>query len=256
MDRQSNGAAADSAIFDETLLGLRRIDLEREDFAAMWTNDLCFVNQFHFQSVAPREKSTPFEGLAVDQSLPRHSSITILDTQESYRGSALVMEISRTFFTEAHSWSHWPTFSFAAAGGKEAVVERKTSFARTATRDRPLRILLVDDHRDTLRSLQGLLRRLGHDVLAAENMTDALRIAEEEPFDFLLSDIGLPDGSGLELLRRIRKTRSITAVAVSGFGMEEDVQRSREAGFFDHLTKPVSLDRLQEAISQAESQLN
>lgn len=166
------------------------------------------------------------------------------------------METSHSFFSEVRPWPHWPHFSFAALGGKEAVIERKTAAARAATSNRPLRILVVDDHRDTLRSLQILLRRLGHDVLPAENMTDALRIAEEEEFDFLLSDIGLPDGSGLELLRRIRETRRITAVAVSGFGMEEDVQRSREAGFFDHLTKPVSLDRLQEAISQAESQSN
>lgn len=94
-----------------------------------------------------------------------------------------------------------------------------------------------------------LLTRLGYHVLAAENMTDALRIAEEEEFDILLSDIGLPDGSGLELIRRIRETREVPALALSGFGMDEDLQRSLDAGFSDHLTKPVSLDRLQSAIA-------
>ena len=213
-----------------------------------------FHESVPFQVVRAWEKSAAFPELAVDQPVPRSSSITILDTQESYRASAILMKISHSFFSEVLPSPPWPFFSFAAPGGKEAVAEPTTSPTRTARRDRPLRILVVDDHRDTLRSLQGLLRRLGHDVLPAENMTEALRIAEEEPFDFLLSDIGLPDGSGLELLRRIRETRTITAVAVSGFGMEEDVQRSREAGFLDHLTKPVSLDRLQEAILQAESQ--
>ena len=99
-----------------------------------------------------------------------------------------------------------------------------------------------------------LLTRLGYEVLAAENMTDALRIAEEEEFDILLSDIGLPDGSGLELMKRISKKRCVPALALSGFGMDEDVQRSRDAGFFDHLIKPVSLDRLQSAIAELDAQ--
>jgi CheY-like chemotaxis protein len=111
-------------------------------------------------------------------------------------------------------------------------------------------ILVVDDHDDTLRSMKVLLNRLGYEVLAAENMTDALRIAEEQHFDLLLSDIGLPDGDGLELLRKIRARRNVPALALSGFGMDEDIDRSREAGFADHLTKPVSIDRLQAAISQ------
>ena len=85
-------------------------------------------------------------------------------------------------------------------------------------------------------------------------ITDALRIAQEEEFDILLSDIGLPDGSGLELLRRIRETRPVPALALSGFGMDEDVQRSQDAGFFDHLIKPVSLDRLQAAIAELDAQ--
>lgn len=95
-----------------------------------------------------------------------------------------------------------------------------------------------------------LLNRLGYQVLTADNMTDALRIAEDEPFDILLSDIGLPDGSGLELIKRIRTKRKVSALALSGFGMDEDIQRSRDAGFVDHLTKPVSIDRLRMAIEE------
>jgi CheY-like chemotaxis protein len=115
-------------------------------------------------------------------------------------------------------------------------------------------ILVVEDHDDTLRSMRMLLNRLGYKVLVAENMTDALRIAEEQPFDILLSDIGLPDGNGLDLLKKIRALRNVPALALSGFGMDEDIDRSREAGFSDHLTKPVSIDRLQAAISQLESE--
>jgi CheY-like chemotaxis protein len=114
-------------------------------------------------------------------------------------------------------------------------------------------ILVVDDHGDTLRSMKLLLKRLGYDVLGAETMEDALRIADEQPFDILLSDIGLPDGNGLELLKRIRQTRDVPALALSGFGMEEDIERSRGAGFSDHLTKPVSIDRLRAAIAGLEN---
>jgi CheY-like chemotaxis protein len=117
------------------------------------------------------------------------------------------------------------------------------------------RILVVEDHEDTLRSMQLLLRRLGYEVLVADNMCNALRIAEEQPFDILLSDIGLPDGSGLELLQRIRQTREVPALALSGFGMDEDIERSREAGFADHLTKPVSIDCLRAAIAELEGQI-
>jgi CheY-like chemotaxis protein len=150
---------------------------------------------------------------------------------------------------------HWSSFfPFAAANLKAASGSPKPAATQKVGAENRRRILLVEDHPDTLFSLKVLLRRLGYHVLSAENMTDALRLAEDEPFDILLSDIALPDGSGLELIRRIRQTRNIPALALSGFGMEEDVQRSRDAGFSDHLTKPVNIDRLQSAISELEAQ--
>jgi CheY-like chemotaxis protein len=147
-------------------------------------------------------------------------------------------------------WSSWFHFSAEATHGT-STSPRPAPSCQAAGQQRRT-ILVVDDHRDTLRSMKLLLTRLGYHVLAAENMTDALRIAAEEEFDILLSDIGLPDGSGLELIKRIRETRSVPALALSGFGMDEDLQRSRDAGFSDHLTKPVSLDRLQTAIAGLE----
>ena len=65
--------------------------------------------------------------------------------------------------------------------------------------------------------------------------------------------VSLNLGSGLELLERIRAKRNVKALALSGFGMDEDIERSHRAGFADHLTKPVSIDRLQAAISQLEA---
>jgi CheY-like chemotaxis protein len=145
----------------------------------------------------------------------------------------------------------WP--SFFSWRKQTVTTEREMGGSRAAEIGKR-RILVVEDHDDTLRAMKLLLTRLGYKVLAAENMTDALRIAEEEQFDILLSDIGLPDGSGLELLKRIRQRRDVPALALSGFGMDEDVERSRDAGFSDHLTKPVSIDRLQAAIAQLEEE--
>jgi PAS domain S-box-containing protein len=119
-----------------------------------------------------------------------------------------------------------------------------------------LRILLVDDHRDTVRVLKHLLARLGYDVVTAETFHDALRLAGENDFHLLVSDIGLPDGNGFELLKEIRKRQRIDAIALSGFGMEDDLRKSREAGFANYLIKPINLDRLQAAIRQVVSQLN
>jgi CheY-like chemotaxis protein len=164
------------------------------------------------------------------------------------------MEVTYELFNAGGFPGHWSTFFpfGAAAKQKNAIALRPAPSRATVQPGR--RILIVDDHRDTLRSMQLLLTRLGYQVLAAENMADALRIAEEEEFDILLSDIGLPDGSGLELMKRLSKKRNVPALALSGFGMDEDVQRSRDAGFFDHLIKPVSLDRLQTAIAELDAQ--
>ena len=148
---------------------------------------------------------------------------------------------------------HWSScFSVAVETTQGTATASRPAQSQPSTGQQRRTILVVDDHRDTLRSMSLLLTRLGYHVLAAENMTDALRIATEEEFDILLSDIGLPDGSGLELIKRIRETRSVPALALSGFGMDDDLRRSLEAGFSDHLTKPVSLDRLQSAIAGLE----
>ncbi len=111
-----------------------------------------------------------------------------------------------------------------------------------------LRLLLVEDHGDTAEVMADLLRSLGHEVTVAGTVAEALKKANAlESLDLVISDLGLPDGSGLDVMRELA-ARGIRGIALSGYGMEEDVQRSREAGFEIHLTKPVSLQALRDAI--------
>jgi DNA-binding response OmpR family regulator len=115
-----------------------------------------------------------------------------------------------------------------------------------------LAILVVEDNPDILRYLVLLLEQAGHRVRPAANFAEALEAAGAGPIDVLLSDIGLPDGSGLELLRTLRNNRpGLPAVAFSGFGSDDDVRHSLEAGFSTHLTKPLDFRRLSVAIRNA-----
>jgi PAS domain S-box-containing protein len=140
------------------------------------------------------------------------------------------------------------TFTISIPAVKPPAIQTKPSPPKRKTSElgRTLEILLVEDHDDTARVLGRLLERLGHRVRIADSVAAALTAAEQ-PFDLLLSDIGLPDGTGNDLIRQLRERRSLQfpAVALTGFGMEEDVAKSREAGFTDHLTKPVNFQRLQ-----------
>jgi PAS domain S-box-containing protein len=111
-----------------------------------------------------------------------------------------------------------------------------------------LRVLLVEDHEDTLTVVRLMLEKRGHEVLGATNGEEAMRIAGARDFDLLISDIGLPDTSGLTLLEHLRRRHPVKAIAMSGFGSELDIKRSREAGFAEHLTKPVSFVDLERAI--------
>jgi signal transduction histidine kinase/DNA-binding response OmpR family regulator len=116
---------------------------------------------------------------------------------------------------------------------------------------RSMRILLVEDHVDTNRSLTNLLRSRGYRVTAAHSVQSALEVAAAERFDVLVSDIGLPDGSGTELIQKLGGDRPAFRVALSGFGMEEDIRRSRESGFDHHLIKPVDLNKLDAILQDA-----
>lgn len=109
-------------------------------------------------------------------------------------------------------------------------------------------ILLVEDHADTRQVLAALLRGTGYRVCVADTVASALRIIEAQPVDLMVCDVGLPDGTGLDLMRQIRARRPLKAIALSGYGMERDMAESHAAGFQDHLTKPVNVERLRAAI--------
>lgn len=111
-------------------------------------------------------------------------------------------------------------------------------------------ILLVEDHEDSAEVLARLLRLRGYRVEIAATVADAIRLARSERFDLLISDIGLPDGTGVDLIHEIRRDSSIPAIALTGFGMDKDIARYRAAGFNGHLTKPVNFQRLEIAIGQ------
>jgi CheY-like chemotaxis protein len=112
-----------------------------------------------------------------------------------------------------------------------------------------MRILLVEDHHDTGDVFARLLRAIGHQVQLAGRGSDALSLCAAEPFDLLISDLGLPDLSGWDLLVEIRKLQPrIPAIALSGFSQPDDFDRSVRAGFNLHLAKPVTLDQLVKAI--------
>lgn len=115
-------------------------------------------------------------------------------------------------------------------------------------------ILLVEDHADTADALAEILSLEGHQVVVAGTIEEALTRAreayEDGGIDLVISDLGLPDGSGLDLMPQLRSLYGLKGIALSGYGMDEDLQRSREAGFEVHLTKPVSPQRLTEAISR------
>jgi CheY-like chemotaxis protein len=112
------------------------------------------------------------------------------------------------------------------------------------------RILLVDDDADTARVFQHLLRMDGYTVTLAGNVAGALKRLETEPFDLLITDIELPDGSGLDLLQRARLRHPLKGIVVSGHGEEAHRDKAREAGFEEYLLKPVDLLEVRQTIGR------
>ncbi len=178
---------------------------------------------------------------------------------KQFGGLGLGLAISRAL-AERHGGS-LAAASDGTGTGATFTLRMPTAVAATATPDAPavggcdpdvlrgLRVLLVDDHVDTAKAMGRLLRRWGCVVQTADTVGGAVAAAAASRFDVLVSDIGLPDGSGLDLIRQLKSTgRDIHGIAVSGFGMEEDVALSRGAGFAEHLVKPVDLGRLEAAV--------
>ena len=170
-------------------------------------------------------------GLAISKSLAQaHGGSLTAQSEGRDRGSTFLLSMQ--------------TMSPAEGLGSPARPSDETS-------RQGLRILLVDDHQDTCAALEKLLVRRGHLVAATHNVRSAMEAAVRNRFDLLISDIALPDGSGMELMMQLQAISKMPGIAISGFGNNGDIEKSLKAGFSEHLIKPVKLEKLEAAMERA-----
>lgn len=181
----------------------------------------------------------------------------------TFGGLGLGLAISRAI-VELHNGSIWATSDGVGKGTKFFVrlntaarligdgTQKPSAPSKEATTARSLRVLLVEDHPDTSAQLARLLKRAGHQVTCAGSVKEAEETASHgrDGFDILISDLGLPDGTGHELMRHLKRNHPIPGIALSGYGMDEDIQSSIAAGFSRHMTKPVDWQELKRAIQK------
>jgi DNA-binding response OmpR family regulator len=138
-----------------------------------------------------------------------------------------------------------PVYAFSRTTRKMSDDRTKDSYSRKS-----LRILVVEDHGDTLQALSNLLTHFGHKISVADDAESARKIIGSTEFDVVLADIGLPDGSGYDLVAEAKRKRPVKVVALTGLGAPDDIERSKEAGFDFHLTKPVDFHELRAVLGQ------
>jgi signal transduction histidine kinase/ActR/RegA family two-component response regulator len=143
------------------------------------------------------------------------------------------------------------TFEVTLKAMETSLLEGPVFFLESeAAPSRHVEILFVEDHEDTARVLGRILQNAGFDVSHAATLARARELAAGRRFDLLISDVGLPDGNGLELMKALRDAQGLSGIALSGFGTEEDVAASMAAGFAAHLTKPIDWERLRGEIER------
>jgi CheY-like chemotaxis protein len=151
---------------------------------------------------------------------------------------------------ESRGRSFGTTFKITLDALPEGAKEASTDSASSKHVLKRLRILLVEDHRDTRHALSRLLTHFGHQTSVAENTRRALEMMAAQRFDVVLCDIGLPDGSGYDVISKAKAKGPIKGVAITGFGTDEDIRRSKAAGFDFHLVKPVDFQELRTVLEQ------
>ncbi len=120
---------------------------------------------------------------------------------------------------------------------------------------RRAKVLLVEDDADTARLVNRLLKADGYDVKLAGDLAGALALAQSCEFDVLVSDLGLPDGTGYDLIQQLTaQCGPVKAIALSGFGADADVARAKASGFVEHLVKPIGIASLEAAINRVAGQ--
>jgi CheY-like chemotaxis protein/anti-sigma regulatory factor (Ser/Thr protein kinase) len=137
----------------------------------------------------------------------------------------------------------------------KADAQTAPAIQRVLPQRQAMRVLLVEDHEDTNRSLTRLLQLRGYHVQSARDVRSALALTESAEFDVLISDLGLPDGSGIDLMRAIQADRPLLGIALTGYGMEEDIRKSRDAGFKHHLVKPIDVNMLDSFLQESAAAL-
>jgi signal transduction histidine kinase len=178
-------------------------------------------------------------GLAISQKLAEFHSGKIRATSEGRdKGSTFIVELP-----------------LAEMMGKnvDAIASRPADSSRDlpAKANNGIRVLLVEDHEPTRTALTQLLMRRSYKVITAGSIAEARTLAAAQNFNLVVSDIGLPDGNGYDLMAELQKNGAVKGIALTGYGMEQDVARSRDAGFVAHLTKPVSIQSLESALNIA-----
>jgi len=171
-------------------------------------------------------------------------------------GLGLGLAISRAI-TNAHGghiWAESPGPGLGATIHVEIPLRRvppptTSEIAPSVVTGAGLRILLVEDHDDTRHVFQAILRQKGHSVKGAATGEAALALASSNAFDLVISDLGLPDFSGTELMTILQERYSLPGIALSGYGMEEDIRKSKAAGFDYHLTKPVDPAKIDQLLA-------
>jgi PAS domain S-box-containing protein len=175
-------------------------------------------------------------GLSISQKLAEFHSGKILAASEGRdKGASFTLELP---------------VATAAEAGRNSASQGEPEGAPSGGTAKNIRILLVEDHEPTRTTLAGLLVRRRYQVAEAGTVAEARELAGKRSFDLLITDIGLPDGNGYDLMSELAKKNQLRGIALTGYGMEHDVARSENVGFDAHLTKPVRIQSLEAALAE------